>query len=170
MTITDILTKILLPFIVSLIGSGAMWAFLTGKRNANIGEKSKRAEQIRIKATTAGEELLRNSSEFLVKLESVLFYLKATIKKTLSEDDIANGILNGMQNEASQMHKLLYSTSIYTTDEIRDKINKTINILFEKEGLPLEIEKLENFISQYRKNHFELSQMFFNRYVSQDII
>jgi hypothetical protein len=97
-------------------------------------EASKRTEQIRIKATEAGEKILKVFAEIIIPAETILFFLKMTPSKQLDnqtpeKEKIEEQIMTRYKTIAKavgDMRNLMYATAIYTTPEIRSQIKETL--------------------------------------------
>lgn len=119
-------------------------------------ENAKRSEQIRLKATAAGEELLEAFANLIIQMESFLTRMEKYNDYSPSEQ-IVREYWEPIGESAHRMQHLVYSSAIYTTPEIRESIQSVLQPIF-KGGV--DFQKMKDFVDRLRASHFELARQF----------
>lgn len=128
-------------------------------------ELSKRTEQVRIKATEWGEKLLSTMADIIIQSETILFYIK-DFPGLKSSNELTIEYLPKMAKSVGEIRTMMYSSALYTTPDIRNRISTTLEPFHRPGGIPIEEpEKWELFVKNLRRNHSELVDLFFNRYL-----
>lgn len=133
---------------------------------AEIQELAKQSEQIRIKATLAGELLLEEFANIIVLSEGLVTYLSITKKKSLSLEEIKERFVP-IGKALAKIRHLMYSTAIYTTPEIRREVEAFLSPIT---GKMMDYEQWPAFVSLLREHHSKLADYFRNTYLPSGLV
>ncbi len=129
---------------------------------ARVEESAKQSEQVRIHATQAGKEILSTSADLIIAAETVQFFLARRAKKTLDEHE-ALELFKPMTDPIHKMRQIMYSTEIYTTEEIRNDVSKLLQSFIAGN---VNFEDWDEFVFNLRKEHSKIATSFRKAYLS----
>lgn len=124
-------------------------------------EDSKRVEQIRLKATEVGEELLSKIASIIILADTVLIILNSHVDKGLTKDELDN-YFKPIGKNVSELINLLYSSAIYTTAEIRHTLSETVKPILAGN---VDFKDWDKFVNRLKENHQLLATLFFDTYL-----
>lgn len=129
---------------------------------ARVEESAKQSEQVRAHATRAGDEILSTSADIIIAAETVQFFLARRAKKTLDEREVLE-LFKPMTDPVHKMRQVMYSTEIYTTEEIRNDVSKLLQSFVAGN---VEFEDWDEFVEDLKKQHSKIATSFRKAYLS----
>jgi len=129
---------------------------------ARVEEDAKQSEQVRIHATEAGVEILKISADLIIAAETVHFFLLRRAKKVLEESETRE-LFKPMTEPVHRMRQIMYSTEIYTTEEIRSDVS---NLLQSFIAGNVSFEDWDEYVEKLRKQHSKIATSFRKTYLS----
>ena len=126
-------------------------------------EASKRSDQVRSRATAAGEELLTAMAEVIIKSETVSFLLSNRTVKALTEEETGKYVAP-LGPAVSQIRRIMYATAIYTTPTIRKNINNVLRPFLQ----PIDFSMWETLVVSLLDQHSAIAGLFRDTYLKID--
>lgn len=155
-------TNIIVALISGILALvGIIIASFAQKTANKASEDAKRVEQIRLKATDIGDELMSGLTQIIISAETIAFLLQYREDKTLSVEETTEYFSPFGQN-AFELKKLLYSSALWTTEEIRHAINETLKPIFAGN---VDFNDWNSFVERLKENHRQLAELFYNTYL-----
>jgi hypothetical protein len=161
------MTPEVIAALVSAIGSlilaiiGIFISFNAQKTANKASEDAKRVEQVRLKATDVGEQVLSKMAEVIISSETILFLLNHRKEKILTIEETKNYFVPVGKN-ASALLNLIYSSAIYTTEEIRQALNETLQPIFAGN---IDFNQWQQFVNKLKGNHKQITTLFYETYL-----
>jgi H+/gluconate symporter-like permease len=125
-------------------------------------EATKRSEQIRVKATESGEKLLTALADVLIASETVEFILAQRSEKVLTQEETTT-YFEPIGTGAAHIKRLLYSSAIYLSPEVRESIEDLLRPIFQGR---IDFTKWGQFLQNMRREHSQIAKLFRETYLT----
>lgn len=146
----------------------AIFGLVTARKAKSLAaeaeEASKRSEQVRLRATNAGESILASIAQVLIGVEAVRDRLSYSAKKSLTEQEMID-LFQRLSTPVRDLRLTIYSTAIYTMPSLRDRIEDFLQPLH-KGGISF--EQWEKLISDLKAIHADVAKHFYETYLNSD--
>jgi hypothetical protein len=127
-----------------------------------VGEAAKRSEQMRVKATQAGERLLEEFAEVIRLAEGFEADLATVGAASMTAQQVVQRVAP-IAKAAGKIRQLMYSTAIYTTPEIRQDVEASFAPITTAGGVQL--ARWSDFVEHLRKSHLTIAEHFKSTYL-----
>ena len=128
---------------------------------ARAEEASKRSEQVRVKATEAGEKLLACFADVVVAAESISTLLDQRTDKALSTEEIETQY-RPLAAGAARAHRLIYENAIYLTSDIQTRADELLRPLWEG---GVDWQEWGEVTKRLRAQHWKIAYLFRTTYL-----
>lgn len=146
---------------------GIFTSYIALKNSNKASESAKRSEQVRLKATIVGEDVMSKLTN-IIKASDRASGIINKYKGKVPEDIFKNKLLPDLKplgEDVIELKYLMYSTAIYTTEEIRLAFLKTVGKLMPEEGAGVNLADWPSFVSGIKENHRQIAALFYNEYL-----
>ena len=124
-------------------------------------ETSKRSEQVRLRATAAGEALLAAMAELMLTAEGILFRLSTRTGEILTLEEVQQ-YAAPIEKATSEIRRIMYSTALYTTPAIRESLENLLGPIHRGEA---DFSLAESFVVALRAELSAVAAMFHDTYL-----
>jgi len=122
---------------------------------------SRRSEQVRLRATAAGEALLAAMAELMLTGERILFQLSSRSGEVLTLEE-AQQYATAIERAMSEIRRIMYSTALYTTPAIRERLENLLGPIYRGKA---DFSLAESFVVALRAEISDVAAMFHDNYV-----